>query len=169
MDFNKYGLTEEQIKALETEYNTEITKIKEEAVKPYADYETLKTNLNEANLKNTSYEKDIKSLTKNHEQLQEKYNNSLMDNAINMGLIEEGIKYPDLFACKIDRTSVKLEDGKVIGLKEQISTLKDKYADILNPTPSGKTPPPSGDPREPIDITQMSPEQIHKNWDKLFK
>ncbi|WP_278683411.1 phage scaffolding protein, partial [Paraclostridium bifermentans] len=133
MDFTKYGLTEDQVKSLETEYNTEITKIKEEAVKPYADYETLKTNLNETQLKNTTYQKDIKSLTKDKEQLQEKYNNSLMDNAINMGLIEEGIKYPDLFASKIDRNSVKLEDGKVIGLKEQISTLKDKYADILNP------------------------------------
>ena len=98
-----------------------------------------------------------------------KYNNSLMDNAINMGLLEEGIKYPDLFSSKIDRTSVKLEDGKVIGLKEQISTLKDKYADILNPSPSGKTPLSSGDHRDPIDITQMSPEQIHQNWDKLFK
>lgn len=169
MDFNKYGLTEDQVKALETEYNTEITKIKEEAVKPYADYEIIKTNLNEANQKVNSYEKDIKSLNKNQEQLQEKYNNSLMDNAINMGLIEEGIKHPDLFASKIDRTSVKLEDGKVIGLKEQISTLKDKYADILNPSPSGKTPPPSSDPREAIDITQMSPEDIHKNWDRLFK
>lgn len=169
MDFTKYGLTEDQVKSLETEYNTEITKIKEEAVKPYADYETLKTNLNETQLKNTTYQKDIKSLTKDKEQLQEKYNNSLMDNAINMGLIEEGIKYPDLFASKIDRNSVKLEDGKVIGLKEQISTLKDKYADILNPSPSGKTPPPSGDHRNPIDITQMSPEQIHENWDKIFK
>ena len=85
MDFHKYGLTEEQIASLENEYKAEVNKIKETVREPYKDYESLKANLNQANQKNKSLEKDIKSLTDNYDGLQAKYKDSIKDEANEYG------------------------------------------------------------------------------------
>lgn len=47
MDFSKYGLQPDQIIELENTYNQEIEKIKAKVKEPFADYDSLKSTIQE--------------------------------------------------------------------------------------------------------------------------
>lgn len=175
MDFKSYGLTAEQLEKMQADYNAEVEKIKADAVKPFADYDSLKETL----LKNANdikdYEKNIKSLTKDKEIFEKKYNEALIDNAINQAFYNENIKHADLFASKVDKTLIRRdENGNLIGLQEQMNNIKEKYGDMWQAKENhlvGSTPQhsqtPTPQPKEP-NLENMSIKERVKAWGQMI-
>ena len=175
MDFHKYGLTEEQIAALENEYKAEVTKIKDTVREPYKDYDSLKANLQEANQKIKSFAKDIKSLTDKYDGLQAKYKDSILDNYINQEFFERGIKDVALFKTQINKSKLSFDaDGNLTGLKEQVDGVQQKYAHLLTPQGNplkGSNPPLNPDEKKPVDLESFfnNHTQISgKEWDDIL-
>ena len=164
MDFTKYGLDEENLKKIKEDYQKHIEVEKAKAIEPYSDYETLKTSLETYKTNEKELNKKINTLSKDKDTLQSQYDNSVLDNAINSAFYNENIKHADLFAAKIDRSKlVKDESGNIIGLNEQIASIKETYKDLLDkPAPGtvGATPQTSSYQHEniPINYDNLSRE-----------
>lgn len=177
MDFAKYGLTQEQIASLENEYNAEVNKIKETVREPYSDYETIKSNLDAANQKIKSFEKDIKSLKDTNEGLQAKCKDSILDNHINQEFFERGIKDVALFKTQIDKSKLVFDnEGNLTGLKEQVDAVQQKYAHLLTPQPQpnplkGSNPPLNPDEKKPVDLQSFFNNHTsisNKEWEDIL-
>lgn len=96
---------------LETKYNTANETIKglQETVSKFdgVDLDGLKKSVTEWE---TKYNTDIAAVKK--------------DSAVNMGLVEAGAINPKIAKAALDMSAIKLDGDKVIGLAEQIETLK---------------------------------------------
>ncbi len=133
-------------------------KINEEAPKhivPKEQYNSKVKELDAANNTIKQLEKDAKDnpdlqkAIKDHEaavkKLQEDHAEEIkgmkIDSAINKALSDQCAKHPELLAGKFDRSKIQVtDDGKVIGLDEQMKELTKSYKDMFGQTLSGKTP-----------------------------
>ncbi|HIZ80626.1 MAG TPA: phage scaffolding protein [Candidatus Mediterraneibacter pullistercoris] len=133
-------------------------KINEEAPKhivPKEQYNSKVKELDAANNTIKQLEKDAKDnpdlqkAIKDHEaavkKLQEDHAEEIkgmkIDSAINKALSDQCAKHPELLAGKFDRSKIQVtDDGKVIGLDEQMKELTKSYKDMFGQTLSGKMP-----------------------------
>lgn len=92
---------------------------------------------------------DLQKAIKDHEaamkKLQEEHAEEIkgmkIDSAINKALSDQHAKYPELLAGKFDRSKLQVtDDGKVIGLDEQMKELTKSYKDMFGQTITGKPP-----------------------------
>lgn len=119
----KYNDISDQLKTA----NTTITDLK----KNNSDNEELQNKVKE-------YENNIKSQKEDYDA---KIRNLTLDGAIEKALAGAKAKHSDLLSSKIDREKLIIgEDGKVVGLDEQLSGLKESYKDLFEATVSGTTP-----------------------------
>lgn len=92
---------------------------------------------------------DLKKAIKDHEaamkKLQDEHAEEIrgmqIDSAISKALSDQRAKHPELLAGKFDRSKLQVtDDGKVIGLDEQMKELTKSYKDMFGQTISGKPP-----------------------------
>mgnify|MGYP005763564837 CR=1 FL=1 len=92
---------------------------------------------------------DLQKAIQDHEaamkKLQEEHAEEIkgmkIDSAINKALSDQHAKYPELLAGKFDRSKLQVtDDGKVIGLDEQMKELTKSYKDMFGQTITGKPP-----------------------------
>lgn len=92
---------------------------------------------------------DLQKAIKDHEaamkKLQDEHAEEIkgmkIDSAINKALSDQHAKYPELLAGKFDRSKLQVtDDGKVIGLDEQMKELTKSYKDMFGQTITGKPP-----------------------------
>ena len=134
MDFSKYGLQPDQIIELENTYKQEVEKIKAKVKEPFADYDSLKSTIQELQSADKKTKKEMANLQGLNEALNKKLNDSVLDNAINKAFFEKGIKDVELFGSQIDKAKITLnENGEFIGLNEQLDSVLTKYAHLLEP------------------------------------
>ena len=74
MDFSKYGLQPDQIIELENTYNQEIEKIKAKVKEPFADYDSLKSTIQELQSADKKTKKEMANLQGLNEALNKKLN-----------------------------------------------------------------------------------------------
>jgi hypothetical protein len=78
---------------------------------------------------------DIEAMKKEYEDQIVEIKGSVEKERLNMALSGElknfGVKYEDLVMSKIDREKLKIEDGKLTGLEEQVVELKKQYVDLF--------------------------------------
>ncbi len=135
-----------------------IKKINEEAPKhivPKEQYNGKVKELDTANNTIKQLEKDAKDnpdlqkAIKDHEaamkKLQEEHAEEIkgmkIDSAISKALSDKKAKYPELLSGKFDRSKLQVtDDGKVIGLDEQMKELEKSYKDMFGQTITGKPP-----------------------------
>ena len=64
-----------------------------------------------------------------------------IDSAIDKLLADKKAKYPELLSAKFDRAKIQVtDDGKVIGLDEQMKEIEKNYKDMFGQTITGKPP-----------------------------
>ncbi len=64
-----------------------------------------------------------------------------IDSAIDKLLADKKAKYPELLSGKFDRAKIQVtDDGKVIGLDEQMKEIEKNYKDMFGQTITGKPP-----------------------------
>ena len=86
-----------------------------------------------------TYEDDIKSQKADYES---KIRNLTLDGAIEKALSGAKAKHVDLLSTKIDREKLIIgEDGKVSGLDEQLTGLKETYKDLFEEEKAQDQPP----------------------------
>lgn len=84
------------------------------------------------------YEDNIKTQKSDYDA---KIRNLTLDGAIEKALAGAKAKHSDLLSSKIDREKLIIgEDGKVVGLDEQLSGLKESYKDLFETTIAGISP-----------------------------
>lgn len=123
-----------------------------------------KSNADNEELQKTikTHEETIKTLKADHEK---ELTGMKIDSAITKMLADNKAKHPDLLSGKFDREKVKVtESGEVIGLDDQLKTLKETYKDLFTdaPTVSGRTP---KNPENPINNATF--ESLLNNADKM--
>ncbi|NCB99949.1 MAG: hypothetical protein EOM34_04600 [Clostridia bacterium] len=99
-----------------------------------------KANGDNEELQNTikTHEATIKQLKADHET---EMNGIRIDSAISKALADNKAKHADLLAGKFDREKLQLtDDGKVIGMDEQLKSMKETYKDMFTQTISGQPP-----------------------------
>lgn len=101
--------------------------------------------LKKANGNNEELQKTIKTHEATIKQLKIDHENEMkgirIDSAINKLLVDNRAKHPELLAMKFDREKLQVaDDGKVMGLDEQIKSLKESYKDLFVQTVSGREP-----------------------------
>ncbi len=116
-----------QLKEVSTTYEKQLEELK----KVTGNTEELKskiTELQEANKQSKEeYDKQIKALK--------------VDNAISVALKGSNAKYEDLISAKFDREKITItDDGKVIGVDEQLKGIRKDYADLFKADIKGVEP-----------------------------
>lgn len=75
---------------------------------------------------------DVDGLKRSVTDWENKYNTDIaavkLDSAVNMGLVEAKVKNPKIAKAALDMSVIKLDGEKVVGLKEQLDTLKESDA-----------------------------------------
>lgn len=92
---------------------------------------------------NEELEKTIKELQEANKATKEQYEAKIRDMTINAAIQSKltDAKYPDLLISKFDESKLSIaEDGKVLGIDEQLSILKEQYKDLFKPDVKGKEP-----------------------------
>lgn len=92
---------------------------------------------------NEELEKTIKELQEANKATKEQYEDKIKDMTITAAIQSKltDAKYPDLLLAKFDRSKLSIaEDGTVLGIDEQLSTLKEQYQDLFKPDVKGKDP-----------------------------
>lgn len=165
MDFKAFlkaqGLTDEQITAIldgmkaEKIYLSSEENIDERYNKLKGQHDDLKGQLDTAN---TTID-DLKKANKDNETLQAtisqhestietlkkdsqaKIRNITLDSAIKAALKDVDEKYHKLLKSAFDTEKVIVgEDGTVVGLDEQVATIKETYSDLFKPVVTGREP-----------------------------
>ncbi|MGL5961330.1 MAG: phage scaffolding protein [Cetobacterium sp.] len=87
------------------------------------------------------------------EELEQEYisqlNNVKIENEIDK--ILTGTKHSELLKSQMDKSSLSLVDGKVVGLEEQVNLLKEKYSDLFTTT---KTTPPAPKSTDKLELSK---------------
>jgi len=92
---------------------------------------------------NEDLEKQIKDLQDINNNTKAEYESKLKDININSAIRSEltGFKYPELIEAKIDKTKLTVgDDGKVFGITDQLTVIKETYKDLVIPIVTGKDP-----------------------------
>lgn len=157
---SKFNEVNEKVKSLEGEITTRDEQLKTLGEKAKGNEELTKqiTALTEANTKTkTEYEAKLKDIT--------------LNTAIEKALTANQAKYVDLLTGKIDKSKLVLDGEKVVGLDEQIGTLKETFKDLFGETKiAGKDekPNPGGNPNQKP-ISEMSMDEYAKYWQEQNK
>ena len=133
-----------ELKLLKSKYDEDlgdITKKLEDATKGATDIDALKTDLQKladekADLQKT-YQKELQ--------------NTKIESAIDVALIGENVpeKYVKVLKTQINKDSLSIEDGKVIGLTDIIGNLKGSYGEMFGEVKRMGTPPADGTKHTP--------------------
>lgn len=84
------------------------------------------------------HKKEIDRIQKEHA---EEIRGMRIDSAIGRALADKKAKYPELLSGKFDRAKLQVtDDGKVIGLDEQMKEIEKNYKDMFGQTITGKPP-----------------------------
>lgn len=119
------GLTKEQADQVFALHGKEINaeKGKYDALK--LQYDTQGTQLTEANKKLEGYDPNWKTTVADAQrQAQEKLDAYLFDAAVKSALTAAKAKDPDLVMVKLNKDGMKLNNGEVVGLKEQLEKVQ---------------------------------------------
>lgn len=102
------------------------------------------TSLKDANKDNEELQKTIKEHEGTISTMKGDYESQLknlkIDSAITSLLTSNKAKHSDLLSSKFDREKLVVDGDKVIGLDEQLKTIKESYKDMFSQTVAGKTP-----------------------------
>lgn len=153
------GLTDEQITAITGEmtknkiYTTNEEKIEDRYGKLKIERDDLKVKLDTADktiaaLKAANKDNEtLQATIKTHENtigtMKTDYENRIRDLAINSAIQAKltDTKYADLLAGKFDRTKLSVTaEGSVVGIDEQLTTIKEAYKDLFTPNVTGRQP-----------------------------
>ncbi|SHH54877.1 Phage minor structural protein GP20 [Caloranaerobacter azorensis DSM 13643] len=92
---------------------------------------------------NEELERTIKELQEANKATKEQYEAKIKDMTINAAIQSKltDAKYPELLISKFDKSKLSVaEDGTVLGIDEQLATLKERYKDLFKPDIKGKDP-----------------------------
>jgi len=92
---------------------------------------------------NEELEKRIQELQEANKATKEQYEAKIKDMTITAAIQSKltDAKYPDLLLTKFDRSKLSIaEDGTVLGIDEQLTTLKEQYKDLFKPDLKGREP-----------------------------
>ncbi|MDR7856310.1 phage scaffolding protein [Tissierella sp.] len=92
---------------------------------------------------NEDLEKTITDLQEANKATKETYEAKLKDITINSAIQTKltDTKYPDLLMTKFDKTKLSIsEDGTVLGVDEQLTSIKETYKDLFIPVVTGRDP-----------------------------
>lgn len=92
---------------------------------------------------NEDLEKQIKDLQETNRTTKETYEAKIKDMAINSAIQSKltDTKYPDLLMTKFDKAKISMqEDGSIIGIDEQLTSIKEQYKDLFVPKITGGDP-----------------------------
>ncbi len=92
---------------------------------------------------NEELEKTIKDLQETNKATKKEYEAKIKEMTINAAIQSKltDAKYPDLLISKFDKSKLSIaEDGTVLGIDEQLKTLKEQYKDLFKPDIKGKEP-----------------------------
>jgi predicted nucleic acid-binding Zn-ribbon protein len=141
-----------------SDFNT-LNETKKDLEKQIADRDGQLTELNKKVKGNEELEKTIKELQQSNATTKAEYEAKLkeakIDSAIQAKLTDT--KYPELLATKFDKSKLSVsEDGTVLGIDEQLATIKESYKDLFTPIVKGKLP----------TNTESNPINIKNPWSK---
>lgn len=119
------------------------------------------TDLKAANQDNEALQKTIKehedALKTQKADFDKQMKDITINTAIEKALLGSKAKHSDLLTGKIDREKLIIgDDGKVIGIDEQISGLKETYKDLFESQVSGRTPENTGNPTGAVSKEQFA-------------
>lgn len=123
-------------------YN-EVAETKKVLEQQIADRDTQLSELNKKVKGNEELEKTIKELQDANKATKEQYEAKLKDMTINSAIQSKltDTKYPDLLITKFDKSKITVaEDGTVLGIDEQLATIKEQYKDLFTPKIEGRDP-----------------------------
>ena len=92
---------------------------------------------------NEELEKRILELQEANKVTKEQYEAKIREMTITAAIQSKltDAKYPDLLLTKFDRSKLSIaEDGTVLGIDEQLTTLKEQYKDLFKPDLKGREP-----------------------------
>jgi vacuolar-type H+-ATPase subunit I/STV1 len=102
---------------------------------------------------NEDLAKTIKELQDTNKTTKETYEAKIKDMAINASIQAKltDTKYPELLIGKFDKTKLSVaEDGTVLGIDEQLKTIKETYKDLFVPVVTGRNPNNTGGGQPPV-------------------
>jgi Type IIA topoisomerase (DNA gyrase/topo II, topoisomerase IV), A subunit len=153
------GLTDEQINEIIVDmgshklFITKEEKIEERYNKLKLQKEDLEDNLSKANsiiktLKaDNATNETLQATIKTHEAtiatMKSDHETKIKDMSIEAAITSKltDTKYPELLATKFDKTKLSIsEDGTVLGIAEQLTSIKENYKDLFTPPVTGKDP-----------------------------
>lgn len=122
------------------------------------------------------HKKEIDRIQKEHA---EEIEGIKIDSAISKALSDKKAKYPELLSGKFDREKLQVtDDGKVIGLDEQMKEIEKSYKDMFSQTITGKPPVnPDGDAGSNVDTfdalvknaDNMTAEEVAAQFEAMAK
>lgn len=92
---------------------------------------------------NEELEKRIQELQEANKATKEQYEAKIRDMTINAAIQSKltDAKYPDLLISKFDKSKLSIaDDGTVLGIDEQLTTIKEQYKDLFKPDIKGREP-----------------------------
>ena len=97
--------------------------------------------------KNNTDNETLQATIKTHETtiatMKTDYDTKIRDMSIQSAIKSKltDTKYPDLLETKFDKNKLSVsEDGTVLGIDEQLATIKETYKDLFTPTVTGRQP-----------------------------
>lgn len=179
-------LDEGKIKTINDKFNSIIketsSKVEKEVLEKFKDYEDVKgkaskleKELEKVNStleeKSNAYKTLEQTLEKNTKEFESKLNDIVISKEIEKALLN--IKNGELLMPQINKENIKIKDGKVEGLAEQMETLKANYPDFFNAEKqlSGQVPQQNTqNPNLPLteaEVATWTQDKIMENWDKV--
>lgn len=147
----------------------EVNETKKDLEKQIKDRDIQLTELNKKVKGNEDLEKTIKELQDANAATKTEYENKIKEININSAIQAKltDTKYPDLLISKFDKTKLSVAaDGTVLGIDEQLTTLKETYKELFIPPVKGRDPenkdktPPGGQKnpwsKENFNLTQQA-------------
>lgn len=146
----------------------EVNETKKDLEKQIKDRDTQLTELNKKVKGNEELEKTIRELQDANTATKTEYESKIKEININSAIQAKltDTKYPDLLSTKFDKTKLSVAaDGTVLGIDEQLTTIKETYKDLFVPPVKGrdpenkdKTPPGGKNPwsKEHFNLTQQA-------------
>lgn len=121
----------------------EVNDTKKDLEQQIKDRDIQLTELNKKVKGNEELEQTITDLQTTNATVKEEYEAKIKDMSINSAIQSKltDAKYPELIIGKFDKAKLTLaNDGTVVGIDEQLATIKETYKDLFTPVVSGREP-----------------------------
>lgn len=98
------------------------------------------------------------------EEIELNYKNQINETKVNAEIdkVFANVKHSELLKAQIDKSGIKVTDNGVEGLEEQLASLKEKYVDLFEVTPSKKLTPPAPNTDGKIELTYEEYQKMSK-------